>query len=84
MMKEKKSKEELEQSAGQFYYETIGMLLLIVAAVIIAKLGVIGSFLTILLKVLFGDWYLLIVVLLLIFGLYLIFNHHGFNFKNCT
>lgn len=81
-MKEKKSKEELEQSAGQFYYETIGMLLLIVAAVIIAKLGVIGSFLTILLKVLFGDWYLLIVVLLLIFGLYLIFNHHGFNFKN--
>ena len=81
-MKEKKSKEELERGPGQFYYETIGMFLLIIAAVIIAKLGNVGSFLTVLLKVLFGDWYLLIIVLLLIFGLYLIFNHHGFNFRN--
>lgn len=81
-MKEKKSKEELERGPGQFYYETIGMLLLISAAIILAKLGKVGNFLTVLLKVLFGDWYLLIIVLLLIFGLYLIFNHHGFNFRN--
>lgn len=81
-MKEKKSKEEIEQGVSQFYYETIGMFALIIAAVIVAKLGKIGSFLTVILKVLFGDWYLLIVILILIFGLYLIFNHHSFNFKN--
>lgn len=81
-MKEKKSKEEIRQSAGLFYYETIGMILLILSIVIIGKLGTIGSFLTIFLKTLFGDWYLLLIILLLIFGIYLILNHHSFNFKN--
>lgn len=81
-MKEKKSKEELRQSPGQFYYETIGMISLIFAIVILLKLGRVGIFLTILLKVLFGDWYLLFVVMILVFGCYLIFNHHAFNFKN--
>ena len=63
-MKEKKSKEELRQSPGQFYYETIGMISLIFAIVILLKLGRVGIFLTILLKVLFGDWYFLIFLLL--------------------
>ena len=82
IMKDKKSKEEIKQGPGQFYYETIGMISLIIAVVIIAKLGTVGSFLTIFLKVLFGDWYLLIVIIIMIFGVYLILNHHGFNFKN--
>ena len=47
-----------------------------------AKLGTVGKFLSLFLKVLFGDWYLLIVILILIYGIYLILNHHGFNFKN--
>lgn len=81
-MKEKKSKEEIKQGAGQFYYETIGMLLLIVTVIIVAKLGKIGYFLSVFLKVLFGDWYLLIVVLIFIFGVYLILKHQSFNFKN--
>jgi len=82
IMKEKKSKEELNNGVGQFYYETIGMISLIIAIVLLAKLGTVGKFLTIFLKVLFGDWYLLIIILILIFGVYLILNHHGFNFKN--
>ena len=81
-MKEKKSKEELKQGAGQFYYETIGMLLLIISVIIVAKLGKIGSFLSMFLKVLFGDWFLLIVLVLLIFGVYLILFHKSFDFKN--
>lgn len=81
-MKEKKSKEEIKQGAGQFYYETIGMIAIIIAVIIVAKLGTVGTFLAVFLKVLFGDWYLLIVVLIMIFGVYLILNHHSFNFKN--
>ena len=81
-MKDKKTKEELNNSVGQFYYETIGMISLIFSVVLFAKLGTVGKLLTIFLKVLFGDWYLLIVVLILIYGMYLILNHHGFNFKN--
>lgn len=81
-MKEKKSREELNNGVGQFYYETIGMISLIIAIVLLAKLGSVGKFLTVFLKVLFGDWYLLIVLLILIFGIYLILNHHSFNFKN--
>ncbi len=81
-MKEKKSKEEIANGVGQFYYETIGMISLIFALILIAKLGKVGKFLTLFLKVLFGDWYLLIVIMILIFGVYLILNHRGFNFKN--
>ena len=81
-MKEKKSKEEIASGVGQFYYETVGMISLIFAFVLMAKLGKVGKFLTIFLKVLFGDWYLLIVLMILIYGIYLILNHHGFNFKN--
>ena len=81
-MKEKKSKKEIEQEAGQFYYETVGMFSLIFAVIVFAKLGKVGSFLTIFLKVIFGDWYLLIIILIMIFGLYLILNNHGFNYKN--
>ena len=81
-MKDKKSKEEIKQNPGQFYYESIGMILLILTIVIVAKLGKVGLFFTLILKVLFGDWYLLLVVLLMIFGIYLILNHKGFNFKN--
>lgn len=81
-MKTKKSKEEIKQGAGLFYYETIGMVLLILSVIILAKLGTVGSFLTVFLKTLFGDWYLLLVALILIFGIYLILKHQSFNFKN--
>lgn len=81
-MKDKKSKEEIKQGPGLFYYESIGMILLIITVVIVAKLGAVGKLLVIFLKVLFGDWYLLFVVLIMIFGIYLILNHHSFNFKN--
>ena len=81
-MKDKKSKEEIKQLPGKFYYETIGMMLLIISITIIAKLGSVGSLLTVLFKVLFGDWYLLLVLLITIIGFYLILNHRGFNFRN--
>lgn len=81
-MKEKKSKVEIEQGPGQFYYESIGMLFIVIAVITLAKLGKLGSFFTILLQVLFGDWYLLVVILILIFAVYLILNHHPFNLKN--
>ena len=59
-MKEKKSKEELNNTVGKFYYETIGMISLIISMVLFLKLGKVGVFLSLFLSVLFGDWYLLI------------------------
>ena len=62
-----------------FYFEAIGFLLLIFCAVIIAKLGTLGFYLTIFFKILFGDWYLLFVFILLIIGLSNILNHKSIN-----
>ena len=38
-MKEKKSKEEIKQSAGLFYYESIGMILLIISIISLTPFG---------------------------------------------
>lgn len=80
-MKEKKHKVENRQET-LFYFEAIGFLLLIFCAVIIAKLGTLGFYLTIFFKILFGDWYLLFVFILLIIGLSNILNHKSFDYYN--
>lgn len=81
-MKEKKSKEEIRESAGQFYYESIGMISIIISIVILCKLGKLGFYLSLFFKILFGDWFLLFVLFIGVYGIYLILNHHQFNFKN--
>ncbi len=82
MGKEKKSKSENEKKQTPFYYETIGFISIIIVIVVFGRLGKIGSFLTITFMIIFGDWYWLFVLIVLIFGIVNILTHKSFNFKN--
>lgn len=82
MSKEKKLKSDNEKKETPFFYETIGFLFIIIVIIIFGELGKIGLILNIFFMVLFGDWYWLIVLFILFFGLSNIFTHHRFNFKN--
>lgn len=83
MGKDKKRKiTENEKKETMFYYETTGVILIIISAVLILQLGQIGYWLYILFKVLFGDYYFIYVFLIMYIGFYSLFVHKPFNLKN--
>lgn len=83
MGKDKKRKISDEQKKEtMFYYEMMGVILIIISSVLILQLGQIGSWLYILFKILFGDYYFIFVFLMMFIGFYSLFFHKAFNLKN--
>ncbi|MGI6767763.1 MAG: hypothetical protein ACOX43_01495 [Bacilli bacterium] len=83
MGKEKKrSVDEQEKEETTFYYELIGIIFIIFSITVLGELGKIGSFMLVLFKVAFGDWYWLIILFLLFYGFQSLLRHKSFNFKN--
>lgn len=83
MAKEKKRNvEEKDKNMTMFYYEIIGAIVIILTVTTLGKLGKVGVIFTTIFKVLFGDWYWAIILLILFIGLYLLFIHEKFNYKN--
>jgi len=82
MPKEKKRLiDETNEKATLFYYEIIGTVILLLSFVSLGKLGKVGSILTTIFKILFGDWYFLFIIYLLFLGVYYLFIHEPFNYK---
>lgn len=82
MAKEKKRSIENEKEETLFYHELIGIIFIIFSISILGKLGKIGHFLTNVFKVGFGDWYWVIILFFLFYGLVNLFKHTHFDFKN--
>lgn len=83
MGKEKKrAVDEQEKQETTFYYELIGIIFIIFSITVLGELGKIGSFMLILFKVAFGDWYWVIILFLLFYGFQSLLSHKSFNFKN--
>lgn len=83
MSKEKKrNNDEVKKSETLFYYEIIGVILIIFSVTILGKFGKIGSFFTIIFKTIFGDWFWLFILLILFIGIYSLFLHKKFDFKS--
>jgi hypothetical protein len=83
MGKEKKrSVDELEKEETTFYYELMGIIFIIFSITVLGELGKIGSFMLIFFKVVFGDWYWIIILFLLFFGFQSLLRHKSFNFRN--
>lgn len=78
----KRSNEESSQKETTFYHEVIGIITIIISLVILGKLGRIGLLLTNLFKILFGDCYWIVIFFFVFFGLYNLFKHKKFDFKN--
>lgn len=82
MSKEKKLKADVQKKETPFYYETIGFIAIIIVIIMFGRLGKIGNILNITFMVIFGDWYWLFVLFILIYGFSNILTHKNFNFKN--
>ena len=83
MSKDKKRNiDEIEKKETLFYYEIIGIIIIILSLVMLLQLGTIGYWLYVLFKVLFGDYYFIILFFILYVGFYSLFMHQGFNIKN--
>ncbi len=81
MVKEKIRISDEKSKNKEFYLEITGVLILIFLLVILTELGSIGLGFKIFLKILFGEWYLLFIFLLIILGIKLLIFHKGLNIK---
>jgi len=84
MSKDKKRNidEELVQKETVLYFDIIGSLLIIVALITFGKFGEIGSLISNLIKIIFGDFYWIFVLFILFDGSYLLFFHNKIDFSN--
>ncbi len=82
MAKEKVESREIKENSKVFHYEILGIVLLIVGMFAIGKLGIIGVYTNLLIKVLFGDWYFLIIILACVYGIRCILVHRRLKISN--
>ena len=68
MPKKKITKIETEKKERIFYYE-------IIALFSITRLGAFGTYLMLTFRLLFGDWYFLMILLLFLYGIYCLLVH---------
>ena len=78
----KRSADETKKEETLFYYELIGMIFIVFSITTLGQLGKIGFFLTVFFKVVFGDWYWIVVLFLLFYGFLSLLRHKSFDFKN--
>lgn len=77
MGKEKVKREE--KKTHDVYYEVIGLILIFSSSLIIAQAGRIGLGIRIIFKVIFGDFYFLIILMMFVSGFIVIFQRNKFN-----
>ena len=82
MPKEKYQTVEIKNSERIFHYEILGIILIILAMFSIAKLGIVGRYLMLTTKFLFGDWHFLITFLTLAYGIRCIIVHEKLKVGN--
>lgn len=75
MPKKKITKIEAEKKERIFYYEILGIICLIIALFSITRLGAFGTYLMLTFRLLFGDWYFLVILLLFLYGIYCLLVH---------
>ena len=82
MAKEKVQQIELKDNERLFHYEILGIIILILSIFAITKMGLIGLYLLLIIKVLFGDWYFLILMLLIAYAIRCIIFHNKLSIIN--
>lgn len=66
-----------ENKKNLFFYEILGVILLMLSFFALAKLGIFGFYLNLTVKLIFGDWSFLFIILGLILGGYFLFMHQN-------
>jgi hypothetical protein len=82
MAKEKHPSIEQERKNLTFYYEIIGLFSLIIPILALARLGIVGFYIMLTFRIVFGDWYFLVLIALIAFGIRSLLVHKPLNLKN--
>ena len=82
MAKEKKLILEKSKKELTFYYELIGVITILVSLIALARLGIVGYYLMMTFRIVFGDWYFAFLLALLLFGIYCLFKHQPLSLLN--
>lgn len=81
MAKEKQSHYIQTQRDLTFYYEIVGIISIIIPILGFARLGSIGFYIMLIFKIVFGDWYFLFLLTILLYGLRCLLYHKPMDFK---
>ncbi len=81
MSKEKVSTIDKDKKEVTFYYEVIGVILILISIVAITRLGRAGIIMALVFKLLFGDWYFLFIFFLCYLGIKLLLSHAPIKMK---
>ncbi len=82
MAKEKNRNLETKEKERLFHYEILGIILLILSMFAITKMGLVGKYLMLLVKMFFGDWYFLIFILIIFYAIRCIIVHKRLKIIN--
>ncbi|MCL2522411.1 MAG: hypothetical protein FWE36_06090 [Erysipelotrichales bacterium] len=82
MLKEKQKIPEVNTKNKDFYYELLGILLIIIVLIVFSELGRVGFMMKIALKFMFGDWYFLLLFLAIYTGVKLLVWHKKLSFRS--
>ena len=75
MAKEKQSHYIQTQRDMTFYYEIVGIIEIVIPILGFARLGSIGFYVMLIFKIIFGDWYFLFLLTILLYGLRCLIYH---------
>ena len=82
MAKEKVQQIDVKDNERLFHYEILGIIILVLSIFAIAKMGLVGEYLMLIVKLLFGDWYFLIFLLLIAYAIRCIIFHTRLKIGN--
>ncbi len=82
MAKEKVQNIGIKEKERLFHYEILGIVLLVLSMLAISKMGLVGQYLMLITKVLFGDWYFLIFLLMILYAIRCIIVHTRLKINN--
>lgn len=82
MGKEKVQVLEIKENERIFHYEVLGIVLFTLSLLAIAKLGIVGEYLMLITKLLFGDWFFLIYGITIAYSIRCIIFHKRLNFNS--
>lgn len=82
MAKEKVLRIEKDKKDMTFYYEVIGILSIVIPIIAFARFGLVGYYVMLVFKIIFGDWSFLFLLFLMLYGIRCLIFHKSIMIKS--
>ena len=82
MAKEKVLRIEKDKKDMTFYYEVTGILSILIPIIAFARFGLVGYYVMLVFKIIFGDWSFLFLLFLMLYGIRCLIFHKSIMIKS--